>query len=79
VKLNDRICPAEVTCPKVGNVTLVPTPEYWTVLKTLLAVARISMLRVSPICNVFDSDMLFEIVPGPSIELRAAVPKTAQG
>jgi hypothetical protein len=44
------------------------------VLKTLLAVARISKLRVSPNCAVFDSDIPFEIVPGPGIEFREAFP-----
>src|SRR5271155_2315393 len=62
------------TWPNVGDATLVSTDEYCTVLKTLLDVARISMLRVSPSCMVFESDMLFWIVPGPGIELRAAVP-----
>jgi hypothetical protein len=42
-------------------------------------VARISMLRVSPIPTVFDSAMLFDTVPGPSIELRGALPKTPHG
>jgi hypothetical protein len=58
--------PAEVTRPKGVDVLLskpeysvVSTPEYCTVLKTLLAVARNSMLRVSPNCIVFESDMLF--------------------
>ena len=54
---------------------MVSTPEYCTVLNTLLAVARISKLRVSPSCMVFESDMLFWMVPGPGMELRAiAVP-----
>ena len=44
-------------------------------LKTLLMVARISMLRVSPMFMVFESDILFVTVPGPSIELRGALPK----
>jgi hypothetical protein len=43
-------------------------------LKTLLAVARISKLLVSPNCSVFESDMAFEIVPGLGIELREALP-----
>jgi hypothetical protein len=63
-----------MTWPKLGEATLVSTPEYWTVLKTLLAVARNSMLRVSPNCMVFESDILFWIFPGPGIELREAVP-----
>jgi hypothetical protein len=42
---------------------VVSTPEYCTVLKTLLMVARISMLRVSPSCMVFESDILFEMFP----------------
>jgi hypothetical protein len=49
----------DITCPKVGETTLVSTPAYCTVLKTLLAVARNSMLRVLPNCMVFDSDILF--------------------
>ena len=48
-------------------------------LKTLSMVARISMLRVSPSCIVFDRDMLFWIVPGPVIEFRAELPKTPHG
>ena len=68
-----------MTCPKVGRVTLVPTPENCTVLNAFAAVARISMLRVSPICTVFERDMLFFMVPGPVIEFRAAVPNTAHG
>jgi hypothetical protein len=28
VNWNDRIDPAEVTCPNVGEATLVSTPEY---------------------------------------------------
>jgi hypothetical protein len=75
MKLNDRMEPAEVTCPAVAEVRLVSTPEYCTVLKTLLAVARNSMLRVSPSDMVFDSVILFEIVPGPVIELRETLPK----
>jgi hypothetical protein len=66
--------PVEVTCPKVGDAALVSTPEYCTVLKTLLAVARNSMLRVSPRDAVLESDILLETVPGPAIELREAVP-----
>jgi hypothetical protein len=50
---------ADVTCPKDGEAALVSTPEYCTVLKTLLAVTRNSMLRVPPSCIVFDSDILF--------------------
>jgi len=66
--------PAEVTWPAVGEVRLVPTPEYCTVLNTLLAVALISMLRVSPSCIVFESDMLFCTVPGPASEFRDTLP-----
>jgi hypothetical protein len=69
----------DITCPKVGDAALVSTPEYCTVLKTLLAVARNSMLRVSPNCMVLESDILFWTVPGPAIELRDALPKTAHG
>jgi len=69
---------AEVTSPNCGEFTVVPTPEYCTVLNTLLMVARISMLRVSPILTVFDRAMLFETVPGPWIELRGASPKKLQ-
>ncbi len=69
----------ESICPKLGEAAFVSTPAYCTVLKTLLAVARISMLRVPPNCIVFESDILFKIVPGPAIELRDAFPKTAQG
>ena len=68
------MAPAEITCPAVGEVKLESTPEYCTVLKTFAAVARNSMLRVSPSCMVFASDMLFWMVPGPAIELREAVP-----
>jgi hypothetical protein len=53
------MAPTDVTCPKLGEATLVSTPEYCTVLKALLAVARISMLRVSPNCMVFESAILF--------------------
>jgi hypothetical protein len=73
------MAPVEITCPNVGETTFVSTPEYCTVLKTLLAVARISILRVSPNCIVFESVMLFEIVPGPAIELREAVPNGPTG
>ena len=48
-------------------------------LNTLLAVARISMLRVSPIDTVFDNAMLFDIVPGPAMEFREAVPNPLAG
>ena len=51
-----------------------PTPEYWTVLKMLLAVIRASKFRVSPSDTVRDSDPLVDTVPGPSIELREALP-----
>jgi hypothetical protein len=68
-----------VICPKVGEVTLVSTPEYCTVLKTFLAVARNSQLRVSPNCIVFESAMSFKIVPGPVIEFRVAVPYNPAG
>ena len=43
--------PTEVTWPKLGEPSVVFTPEYCTVLKTLLMVARISMLRVSPMLH----------------------------
>ena len=69
----------ELTCPTVGEAKLVSTPAYCTVLKTLLAVARNSMLRVPPNCMVFESAILFCTVPGPAIELREALPKTAHG
>src|SRR5579862_1625761 len=76
------MAPAEVTWPNAllrsdSNPVkrVVSTPEYCTVLKTLLAVARISKLRVSPSCMVFESDMLFWMVPGPGMELRDALPK----
>jgi hypothetical protein len=52
----------------------VSTPEYCTVLNTLFAIARNSQLRVSPRSIVFDSDMLFDTVPGPAIELRGTLP-----
>jgi hypothetical protein len=79
VNRNDRIDPAEVTCPKVGDATLLSTPEYCTVLKTLFMVARISRLRVSPSRIVFESDMLFCTVPGPSMKFRGALPNVPQG
>ena len=44
---------------------MVSMPAYCTVLKTLLMVARISRLRVSPSCIVFERDMLFCTIPGP--------------
>ena len=50
------------------------TPEYWTVLKTLLAVARISKVRVSEKRMVLESDAFTETVPGPGMEKREAVP-----
>ncbi len=70
--------PAEVTWPAVGEVRFISTPEYCTVFNTLFAVARNSMLRVSPSCIVFESDILFWIVPGPVIELRETLPKASQ-
>lgn len=69
---------AEVTCPKEGEAALVSTPEYCTVLNTLLAVARNSVLRVPPSCIVFDRDILFWIFPGPAIELRETLPQLGQ-
>ena len=60
--------PVELTRPKVDEATLVSTPEYCTVLKTLVEVARNSQLRVEPIDTVLDSVMLFDTVPGPGIE-----------
>jgi hypothetical protein len=57
--------PVEVTCPKVIEVTLLSTPAYCTVLKTLFAVARRSMLRVLPSDAVLESDILSETVPWP--------------
>src|SRR5215469_5932845 len=72
----------DVTCPKELCVaastpvkSVVFTPEYCTVLKTLLAVARTSKLRVSPSCMVFDRDILFCTIPGPGIRFREALPK----
>ncbi len=79
INWNDRIAPTDVTWPNVGEATFVSTPEYCTVLNTLLIVARISMLRVSPSFIVFESAMLLVIVPGPAIELRGALPKTSHG
>src|ERR1035438_9563983 len=69
---------AKVTCPKVGDAALVSTPEYCTVLKTLLAVERTSMLLVPPSCMVLESAILFWIVPGPAIELRETLPQLGQ-
>ena len=81
---------APVTCPnvfcdaKVEQVWLpvalhgtgidVLTPEYCTVLNTLFAVIRISMLRVSPSDTVRDSDPFTDTVPGSSIEFRVELP-----
>ena len=59
---------AEVTWPYVPDPRVVSTPEYWTVLKTLLAVARISKVRVSEKRTVLESDAFTETVPGPGIE-----------
>ncbi len=64
----------DVTCPKVRELTVVSIPEYCTVLKTLFAVTRISKERVSPSATVRDNDPSTATVPGPSIELREAVP-----
>src|SRR6185503_8421596 len=55
------------------------TPEYCTVLNTLLMVARISRLRVSPSPTVFDSAILFCTVPGPVIKFRGAFPNVPHG
>ena len=79
MKLKARMEAVEVTCPKVVEDTLVSTPEYCTVLKTLSAVARTSMLRVLFSEIVFDSDISFVIVPGPAIEFRVALPYTSHG
>jgi len=50
------------------------TPEYCTVFSALFALSRNSILRVSPIEIVRESDPLIETVPGSSIELRDALP-----
>jgi len=50
------------------------TLPYCTVFNALLALIRISRLRVSPIEIVRESDPLMETVPGNSIELREALP-----
>jgi hypothetical protein len=47
-------------------------------LKTLLAVARNSELRVPPSCIVFARDRLFWTVPGPATELRETFPQLGQ-
>ena len=69
---------AEITCPKLGEAALVSTPAYCTVLNTLLAVARNSVLRVPPSCIVFARDILFCTVPGPAMELRDTFPQLGQ-
>lgn len=76
---NVRIDAADTTCPKVGDWTFVSMPEYWTVLNTLLMVARISRLRVSPSYMVFESAMLFCTVPGPMMKSRGELPNTPHG
>src|SRR6185437_7099857 len=69
-----RIPAAPETCPKRVSFTLVYTPEYCTVLNTLLTFNRISRLRVSPKEIDRESDELTDTVPGSSIELRVAFP-----
>jgi hypothetical protein len=69
---------AEITCPKLGEAALVSTPAYCTVLKTLFAVARNSVLRVPPSCIVLERDILFWTVPGPAMELRETLPQLGQ-
>ena len=72
--MNDRIPATDVTCPKVGKLIDVPTPEYCTVLKTLFAVTLASNDRVSPSATVRDSEASTATIPGPSIDPRDAVP-----
>src|ERR1700712_4034575 len=69
-----RIDATELTSPKVGEFSVVLIPEYCTVLNTLFAVIRASNVRVPPSCIVRDSDEFTDTTPGPSIELRDAVP-----
>src|SRR5208337_2315310 len=78
VNWNERMAATEVTCPKLGDAALESTPAYCTVLNTLLAVARNSVLRVPPSCIVFDRDILFCTVPGPAMELRDTLPQLRQ-
>jgi hypothetical protein len=65
---------APVTWPYWAELMVVFTPEYCTVFNALLAVIRISRLRVSPREIVLESDPLIETVPGITIELRDALP-----
>src|SRR5271154_902236 len=74
MNVNVRIDATDDTCPKVGEFSVVLIPEYCTVLNTLFAVMRISNVRVPPSCTVRESDEFTDTTPGPSIELRDAVP-----
>ena len=53
---------------------MVSMPEYWTVLKTLVAVTRASSDLVSLKAKVRESEESTATVPGPWMELRDAVP-----
>jgi hypothetical protein len=72
--VNVRVDATDDTWPNVGEFSVVLIPEYWIVLKTLLAVTRASNDRVLPSCTVRESDEFTDTTPGPSIELREAVP-----
>src|SRR5947207_15790389 len=69
----------DVTCPNVGEFSVVSIPEYCTVLKTLLAVTLASNERVSPRPTVRDSEASTATIPGPSIDPREAVPNPFAG
>ena len=69
-----RIAAADKTCPNVGELIVVLTPEYCTMFSAFDAVTRPSKLRVSPSGTVRESDPSTTIVPGSRIEFRDAFP-----
>src|SRR5215469_3813167 len=79
MKVNWRMAAVDTTSPYVAEPSVVSTPEYWTVLKTLSTVARSSRVRISEKCCVFENDMLTATVPGPGMEKRDAEPYPLSG
>ena len=74
-----RVDATDETCPNVGELSVVLMPAYWIVLKTLFACTRVSNERVLPRVKVRESEEFTETTPGPSMELREAVPYTVAG
>src|SRR5258708_234638 len=74
-----RIAPADTTWPNVGDPSVASTELKLAWLRTLVAEMRSSSACISFNWIVLERDMSTEMVPGPIIMLRPALPNGPDG